>query len=105
MRAAPDMRAIAAMLAERAEELAIALVGTVPTARIRSELRFRRKGSLVVFTAGSRRGKWFDHDPPADGRPPGPNGAAGGDALDLRAYPGRACRHVMMASARWSSAR
>ena len=24
---------------------------------------------------------------------------------DLRAYPGRACRHVMMASAKWSSAR
>ena len=31
--------------------------------------------------------------------------AGEGAAPFLRAYPGRACRHVMMARAKWSSAR
>lgn len=84
--AAPGMREVAAMLARRIEELATDLVGEAPTASRRGEVRFRRRGSLVVFTAGPRRGVWFDHNPPAGGRAPGRNGAAGGDALDLVAH-------------------
>jgi hypothetical protein len=80
------MGAVAAMLAERIEELATALVGAAPTDRHRGELRFRRRRSLRVVTAGPRRGVWSDHDPPPGGRPPGPKGAAGGDALDLVAH-------------------
>lgn len=33
--------------------------------------------------AMTKRTAWFDHGPPADGRTPGPNDAAGGDVLDL----------------------
>jgi putative DNA primase/helicase len=79
----PDMPAVAAMLADRIDALARQLVGEQPTSWKGTKLRFRAKGSLAVVIAGSGRGTWFDHDPPAGGRPAGPKGAAGGDALDL----------------------
>lgn len=83
MRRLPDMRAVAGMLAECMDALAAELVREQPTSRRGGVLRFRRAGSLVVFVGGARRGTWFDHDPPAGGRPVGAGGAAGGDALDL----------------------
>ena len=81
MTALPEMRAVAAMLAGRIEELVIFLMGEPPTASRRDELRFRHKGSLRVITAGPQRGTWFDYDPHPGGRPPGPNGVAGGDVI------------------------
>lgn len=80
------MRQVAALLAARTEDLAVGLTRDAPLARGRGELRFRRKGSLVVFTTGPRRGTWVDFNPPASGRLPGSKGAAGGDALDLVAH-------------------
>jgi putative DNA primase/helicase len=60
-------------LACRAAELAEVLLGQ-PNRQLSSkrELRFGRKGSLVVAIAGPKAGNWFDHE-----------NDIGGDLLDL----------------------
>jgi putative DNA primase/helicase len=85
---APDMPAVAALLAERIAELAVELVGDKPTTRGRAEWRFRSRGSLAVVVAGPKRGSWHDHE-----------AGCGGDALGLVAH----LRHTPMAEAwRWA---
>jgi hypothetical protein len=66
---------IAAQLAGRIEDLAVTLVGEKPTSRSGREIRFRRRGSLAIVTAGTLRGAYHDHE-----------AGAGGDALDLVRY-------------------
>ena len=57
----------------RSAEIAKALLGQPnPQLSNKRQLRFGRKGSLVVATAGPKTGNWFDHE----------NGV-GGDLLDL----------------------
>jgi putative DNA primase/helicase len=60
-------------LARRGAEIAEALLGQ-PNRQLsnKRELRFRRRGSLVVAIAGPKAGKWFDHE-----------NDIGGDLLDL----------------------
>ena len=70
-----DMATVAAALAERMADLAVALVGTEPTQRDRLEWRFRSRGSLAVVVAGPKRGAWHDHE-----------AGAGGDTLGLVAH-------------------
>lgn len=53
-----DLRAA---LALRAAEIAQALLGP-PTYRSRSELRWRRRGSLAMVISGSKAGLWHDHE-------------------------------------------
>jgi putative DNA primase/helicase len=77
---------IAARLADRIEDLAHLLTGGESSTLHGDRRRFRGKGSLVITVHGPQRGTWFDHDPPASGRPVSANGAAGGDALDLVAH-------------------
>ncbi|MBK5958372.1 hypothetical protein CCR97_09135 [Rhodoplanes elegans] len=50
-----------AALAPVMAKLAVALYGR-PTARLRHELRFRRKGSLGIVIAGPKAGSWFDFE-------------------------------------------
>lgn len=68
-----DMAAIRSALAERAPEVAVALLGE-PNRAIsnRCDLRFGRKGSVSVVIAGSKAGLWHDHEL-----------GVGGDLLDL----------------------
>lgn len=73
--ALPSPAEAADLLAGRIHELAEALIGGVPTTQSRSELRFRSRGSLQVWIAGDRRGKWKDHEE-----------GAFGDALALVAH-------------------
>ena len=63
MNARCDITAVHASLAARAAEIAIALLGE-PNRRFSStrQLRFGRKGSLAVTTAGLRIGSWYDHE-------------------------------------------
>jgi hypothetical protein len=77
-RGEPDMAEVSALLAERIESLATELVGEEPTNRRRGEWRFRGGMSLVVTVAGPRRGVWSDFNPPAGGRPPGPEACPAG---------------------------
>lgn len=51
-----------AILSDRVETLALHLVGDQPTSRRRDQMRFRRKGSLVVWDGGNRRGSFYDHE-------------------------------------------
>jgi hypothetical protein len=96
-----DFRELAMRLADSIESLARQLTGEAPTSRNGARLRFRAQGSLAVVVAGAERGTWFDYDPPASGRPPGPKGVAGGDALDLVAH-FRGCGRA--AAATWAQA-
>src|SRR5947207_9094355 len=68
-----DMTTIAAALAARAAEAAVALLGE-PNRQLsgKRELRFGRKGSLAVVTLGTKAGWWYDHE----------NGV-GGDLVNL----------------------
>jgi hypothetical protein len=58
-----DITAAHAGLAARVAEIATALVGE-PNRRLSSkrQLRFGRKGSLAVTTAGPKTGSWYDHE-------------------------------------------
>jgi putative DNA primase/helicase len=55
------LQPVRAALAERAGDLAEALLGP-PSWRGRGELRWGRRGSLSVATAGRRAGLWHDHE-------------------------------------------
>ncbi len=52
---------LAQRLAERAPELALALLGD-PNQRGRTEWRWGRRGSLALVIAGPKRGRWHDHE-------------------------------------------
>lgn len=52
---------IARALADRAEEVAVSLLGN-PTSATAREMRWRRKGSLALRRSGERRGRWYDHE-------------------------------------------
>ncbi len=63
--------ALNARLAERMADLGRALIGAEPTATRRTELRFRRRGSLAMCIAGHNRGAWHDHEAGRGGDPLG----------------------------------
>jgi putative DNA primase/helicase len=67
---------IALMLAERMEDLALALQGDPPTYRHGNQIRYGNHLSLAIEVKGQKRGTWCAHD---DDR-------KGGDALGLVAY-------------------
>lgn len=68
-----DLDALRKALAERAEEVAIALLGKPNRAMSsRRELRFGRRGSLSIALVGEHIGHFFDHE-----------AGAGGDMLGL----------------------
>lgn len=71
----PDMPSVAAMLAARIRDLALALAGTEPTSRSGTEWRWGRKGSLAVHVAGPKRGGFHDNE-----------AGVHGDALGLVAH-------------------
>jgi hypothetical protein len=73
--ALPTPAAVADRLAERIRDLTETLVGREPSQRSDTALRFRSRGSLQVWIAGEKRGKWKDHE---DGE--------FGDALGLVAH-------------------
>jgi hypothetical protein len=50
------------MLADRIRELTEALVEGEPSQRSDTALRFRSRGSLQVWFAGEKQGKWKDHE-------------------------------------------
>jgi putative DNA primase/helicase len=54
-------RAVSALLARRAEEVAQHLLGQ-PSYHGPHEWRWGRRGSLALRVAGERRGQWFDHE-------------------------------------------
>jgi Toprim domain len=58
-----DVTAMRAALADRAAEVATALLGK-PNHRLSSkqELRFGSRGSLAVVIAGTKAGSWYDHE-------------------------------------------
>jgi putative DNA primase/helicase len=58
-------------LADRAEDVAVALLGR-PSSRSRRDMRWGSRGSLWCCTAGQDRGRWHDHE-----------AGRGGDLLDL----------------------
>ena len=66
---------LAAALSPHAEQIAEHLIGSKPTFRSGREVRFGKKGSLAIVTAGAERGSFFDHQ-----------AGKGGDALDLVAH-------------------
>jgi hypothetical protein len=68
-----DLAAVRQALPAYAGEIAVALLGEPNRGMSnRRELRFRRKGALVVAVVGPRAGQWFDHEL-----------GVGGDLLDL----------------------
>ena len=69
----PSAGEISAMLADRIVELAEHLIGSAPTMRTRTTVRFHPRGGLVITTAGKERNLWCSHG----------DGGIGGDALDL----------------------
>ena len=90
MTGTPSPSELADMLAGHVEALSRELMGCDPTSRSRTDLRFRRKGSLAVSIVGPRRGRWHDHE-----------AGTGGDALGLVAH----LRGVPMREAyRWALA-
>jgi Toprim domain len=58
-----NVTAIRAALADRAAEVATALLGK-PNHRLSSkeELRFGSRGSLAIVIAGTKAGSWYDHE-------------------------------------------
>lgn len=72
MTAPSNAAEIAARLRDRIADLAEYLIGSPPTFRSRTALRFYPRGGLAIEVAGDRRGLWCDHA-----------GGQGGDALDL----------------------
>ena len=62
---------IAKALANRAEDVSIALLGE-PTSKSHDEYRWGRRGSLWLNRSGADRGRWYDHEH-----------GVGGDVLDL----------------------
>ncbi len=68
-----DARIVSDLLAAQIEALATELVGSPPSYRSFSELRFYPKGGLVIMLVGPKRGLWCHHG----------DGGKGGDALDL----------------------
>src|SRR5215475_11515412 len=62
---------IAKALANRAEDVSIALLGE-PTSKSHDEYRWGRRGSLWLNRSGADRGRWYDHEH-----------GVGGDLLDL----------------------
>lgn len=71
----PAPAELAEQLSGSVEALARELVGTAPTSRAGSEIRFRSKGSLAVAVSGPKRGSWHDHE-----------AGQGGDTLGLVAH-------------------
>ena len=69
----PSAGEISAMLTGRIVELAEHLIGSAPTMRTRSTVRFFPRGGLIITIAGRERGLWCHHG----------EGGIGGDALDL----------------------
>src|SRR4051812_16630610 len=64
-RDAPRLSApeLSARLSERADDLALALLGEPNRAlSTRRTWRYGNKGSLAVEISGPKRGKWFDHE-------------------------------------------
>ena len=62
---------IAKALANRAEDISVALLGE-PASKSRDEYRWGRRGSLWLNRSGADRGCWYDHEH-----------GVGGDLLDL----------------------
>jgi hypothetical protein len=62
---------IARSLADRAEEISVALLGE-PSSQSRLEYRWGRRGSLWLCRVGADRGRWYDHEH-----------GEGGDLIDL----------------------
>ena len=62
---------VARALANRAEDISVALLGE-PTSKSRDEYRWGRRGSLWLNRSGADRGRWYDHE-----------FGVGGDLLDL----------------------
>src|SRR5262245_1254318 len=62
---------VAKALANRAEDVSVALLGE-PTSKSRDEYRWGRRGSLWLNRSGAARGRWYDHEH-----------GVGGDLLDL----------------------
>jgi hypothetical protein len=62
---------IAKALANRAEDISVALLGE-PTSKSGQEYRWGKRGSLWLSRSGADRGRWYDHER-----------GAGGDLLDL----------------------
>lgn len=73
--ALPSAATVAAGLADRIRDLTEALIPDAPSQRSGAAMRFRSRGSLQVWVAGERRGKWKDYE---DG--------GYGDALGLVAH-------------------
>jgi hypothetical protein len=67
----PGIADINAALAPWIADIARELVGAAPTARTRTGLRFRSRGSLSVAIAGPERGQWYDHEAGMGGDPLG----------------------------------
>jgi hypothetical protein len=69
-----QFKATVQALRDRIETLAIELLGT-PSSSTSTEMRWGKRGSLVVNFAGERAGRWRSFET-----------GEGGDALDLIAY-------------------
>jgi hypothetical protein len=68
-----DLDDLRIRLRQRVREVALAVLGKEnPGLSSRTELRWGRKGSLALATAGPKQGQWFDHE-----------AGHGGDLLDL----------------------
>jgi putative DNA primase/helicase len=82
-----DVSKIARALDDAAQHVAVSLLGE-PTSRTRDAWRWGTHGSLAVEVAGSKRGRWFDHE-----------AGKGGDMLALAR---RQHRGDMAAALHWS---
>jgi hypothetical protein len=56
-----EIGAVADALAERCEQVTIALLGR-PASASRRELRFGKRGSFALRRDGAKRGLWYDHE-------------------------------------------
>jgi putative DNA primase/helicase len=56
-----EIGAVADALAERCEQVTIALFGR-PASASRRELRFGKRGSFALRRDGAKRGRWYDHE-------------------------------------------
>ena len=82
---------IAALLADRIEELATQLKGAAPTSRHRHDVRYGNRGSFSVCVSGPKRGLFTDHEE-----------GSGGDALTMVARLLRCdTRHAVEWAADW----
>jgi Toprim domain len=56
-----EIAAVADALADRCEQVSVALLGR-PSSASRRELRFGRGGSFALRCDGAKRGRWYDHE-------------------------------------------